>query len=88
VGSTTTLLRRKSMASVSGSGYPPSSLSPFAKRGVVQHERREHSSIAKFCESVYHLPAMAARDADAATDDLMSAFDFEQVPRPYADFVP
>ncbi len=63
-------------------------ISPFAKKGVVQHERRELSSIAKFCEGVFNLPTMSGRDADAATDDLMSAFDFEQVPRPYADFVP
>jgi hypothetical protein len=31
---------------------------------------------------------MTARDADPETDDLMSAFDFGQSPRPYSDFVP
>jgi phospholipase C len=63
-------------------------ISPFAKRGVVQHERREFSSIAKFCERIFNLPVMTQRDADPATDDLMSAFDFGQAPRPYSDFVP
>ena len=63
-------------------------ISPFAKRGVVQHERREHASIAKFCERLFGLPTMTTRDADPATDDLMSALDFTQAPRPYSDFVP
>jgi hypothetical protein len=31
---------------------------------------------------------MTACDADPATDDLMSAFDFGQSPRPHFDFVP
>jgi phospholipase C len=62
-------------------------ISPFAKKGVIQHELREHSSIAKFCEQVFSLTAMTARDASASTDDLMSAFDFTQAPRPFSDFV-
>jgi phospholipase C len=70
-----------------GFRVPAIIISPFAKKGVVQHERREHSSIAKFCERVFNLPAMTARDADPATDDLMSALDLGQAPRPYSDFV-
>ncbi len=70
-----------------GFRVPAIIISPFAKRGVVQHERREHASIAKFCERIFGLPAMTARDADPATDDLMSALDFTQAPRPYSDFV-
>jgi len=77
---------------VDGFGFgfrvPAIIISPFAKRGVVQHERREFSSIAKFCERIFNLPTMTARDADPETDDLMSAFDFGQTPRPYSDFVP
>ena len=77
---------------VDGFGFgfrvPAIIISPFAKRGVVQHERREFSSIAKFCELVFKLPTMTARDADPETDDLMSALDFTQTPRPYSDFVP
>ena len=52
----------------------------------MQHERREHSSIAKFCERIFGLPTMTTRDTDPETDDLMSAFDFGQAPRPYSDF--
>ena len=77
---------------VDGFGFgfrvPAIIISPFAKRGTVQHERRSFSSIAKFCEQIFHLPAMTSRDADPDTDDLMSAFDFEQTPRPYSDFIP
>jgi phospholipase C len=71
-----------------GFRVPAIIISPFAKQGVVQHDRREFSSIAKFCERVFNLPAMTARDGDPATDDLMSAFDFAQAPRPYSDFMP
>ena len=60
-------------------------VSPFVKKGVVQHEVREFSSIARFCEGIYGLPALSTRDA--AGDDFMSAFDFAQS-RPYSDFVP
>jgi phospholipase C len=71
-----------------GMRVPAIIISPFAKQGVVQHERREHSSIAKFCERIFNLPSMTMRDEDPDTDDLMSAFDFDQAPRPYSDFVP
>ncbi|HVR85132.1 MAG TPA: alkaline phosphatase family protein [Planctomycetota bacterium] len=63
-------------------------ISPFVKKGIVQHELREHSSIAKFCEKIFGLASMTDRDGSDATDDLMSAFDFTQTPRPYSDFVP
>lgn len=71
-----------------GFRVPAIIISPFAKRGLVQHDRREFASIAKFCERIFGLPSMQARDADTATDDLMSAFDFAQTPRPYSEFVP
>ena len=41
----------------------------------------------KFCEKIFGLPAMTARDGSASLDDLMSAFDFTQAPRPYSEFV-
>ena len=59
-------------------------VSPYAKKGVVQHTVRSFESIIRFTEKVYGLPAMTARDAQA--DDFMDAFDFEQAPRPYSDF--
>jgi len=61
-------------------------VSPYVKKGIVQHQVREHSSIAAFCEKVFGLPAMTARDA--AADNLMDAFDFGQIPRPFSDFTP
>ncbi|MEZ0230161.1 MAG: alkaline phosphatase family protein [Planctomycetota bacterium] len=62
-------------------------ISPYAKKGVVQHDVREFSSISKFIERIYGLPAMTNRDADPAIDDLMKTLDVEQTPRPYSDFV-
>ena len=60
-------------------------VSPYAKRGVVDHTTYDHSSILRLCERIFNLPAMTARDA--AADDMTSgAFDFTQPPRPYADF--
>jgi phospholipase C len=61
-------------------------ISPYARKGIVQHAVREHSSICAFAEKVYGLPAMTARDAQ--TDDMTSALDMTQTPRPYSDFVP
>ncbi len=52
----------------------------------MQHQVRSFDSILKFCERIYGLPAMNARDASA--DDFMDAFDFTQPPRPYSDFFP
>lgn len=63
-------------------------ISPFAKKGVIQHELREHCSIAKFVEKTFRLPSMNARDGSTTTDDLSSAIDVTQAPRPYSDFVP
>lgn len=61
-------------------------VSPFARRGLVQSALRDHSSIARFCESIFGLTPMNGRDGSA--DDLLSAFDLTQAPRPYSDFVP
>jgi phospholipase C len=59
-------------------------VSPYAKKGYVDHTQYEHSSICKFAESLFDLPAMTSRDA--AASDMMNAFDFTQKPRPYSDF--
>jgi phospholipase C len=61
-------------------------IGPFARKNVVDHTVLELSSIVRFCEEIYGLPTMTARDA--AADDFMGAFDFEQPPRPYSDFQP
>jgi phospholipase C len=59
-------------------------LSPYARRGYVDHTTYEFSSILRFCEVTFGLPPMTVRDA--AADDMTGAFDFGQAPRPYSEF--
>jgi len=49
-------------------------VSPFAKRHYVSHEVSDHTSILKFIETLFNLPALTRRDANA--HDLMDFFDF------------
>jgi phospholipase C len=67
---------------VFGPGFrvPALLVSPYAKRGVVDHTQLEHTSMLKFIETNWGLPALGTRDAGA--NDLRSAFDFGQPPRP------
>src|SRR5262249_48668145 len=61
-------------------------VSPFAKKGFVDHTQLEHSSLCKFAESLFGLPAMTARDA--AAKGMMEASDFKQTPRKFSEFKP
>jgi phospholipase C len=54
--------------------------SPFAKRGAIDHDLMEFSSVLRFIEQVFGLPALTDRDRNS--DDMLSAFDFSQHPRP------
>jgi phospholipase C len=67
-----------------GPRVPCTIISPYAKKGFVDHTLYEHSSLCKFAETVFGLPAMSARDAQSA--DMTNAFDFTQPPRSFADF--
>lgn len=58
-----------------GFRVPFIAISPFAKPHFVSHLTHDHTSILKFIESKYNLPALTARDANA--DDLSDIFDFE-----------
>ena len=49
-------------------------ISPYAKRGFVSHTVYDHTSILRFIETRYGLPALTARDANATP--LMDFFDF------------
>jgi phospholipase C len=60
-------------------------VSPYARRGVVDHTTYEFSSVVRFCERMFGLPTMSSRDA-AADDMTQGAFDFGQPPRPFSDF--
>lgn len=55
-------------------------ISPFAKSGSISHAVLEHSSVLKFVETRYKLPALTARDGMA--DDMLDSFDFNQQPLP------
>ena len=51
-------------------------ISPFAKKGVIAHHVYDHTSITRFIEARFELPAMSARDANAEVPWEM--FDFSK----------
>jgi phospholipase C len=53
-------------------------VSPFAKPGFLYSERTEFSSVLKFIETNWDLPALT--DRDKASPDMTSVFDFNQAP--------
>jgi phospholipase C len=55
-------------------------ISPFARRGLVSHELGEFSSVLRFIEDNWGLRQLTHRDREATP--LLSAFDFDQEPRP------
>lgn len=57
-----------------GSRVPALVISPFAKRGFVDHTEYDTTSILKFIEKRFNLKPFADRDANA--NDLSNAFDF------------
>ena len=63
-----------------GPRVPTIVISPFAKPGAIDHDVMEFSSVLRFIEQVFELPALTERDR--AADDMLSAFDFSQAPRP------
>lgn len=57
-------------------------VSPWAKRNYVSHVQHQHTSILRFIELMYNLPALTARDANS--DALLDMFDFCTHPAPVA----
>jgi len=57
-------------------------ISPYARAGTVVHTQYEFSSVLKFIESRFSLPALGTRDV--AASDMTDAFDFTQSPLPPA----
>jgi phospholipase C len=49
-------------------------LSPWARPGYVSHEAHDHTSMLRFIEALFDLPALTARDANASA--LFDLFDF------------
>jgi phospholipase C len=54
----------------------PIPLSPFSKKGYVSHHVYDHTSILRFIETRFDLPALTRRDANA--DPLLELFDFRK----------
>ncbi|MCA1646210.1 MAG: acid phosphatase [Chloroflexi bacterium] len=59
-----------------GLRVPTIVISPFARKGYVDHTQYDTTSILRLIENRWNLPPLAARDA--ATADLSNAFDFSQ----------
>jgi len=59
-----------------GSRVPAIVISPFARRGFVDHTEYDTSSILKLMEDRWGLPPVAERDAKSG--NLLTAFDFSQ----------
>jgi len=53
-------------------------VSPYAKKGYVGHTTYDHTSILRFIEAKFKVPALSSRDANA--DPLMDLFDFTNAP--------
>jgi len=63
-----------------GVRVPFIAISPWARRHHVSHAEQDHTSITRFIEAVFGLPALTARDANA--DGLLGLFDFSCAPQP------
>ena len=63
-----------------GVRVPFVAISPWARRHFVSHVQKEHTSITRFIEAVFDLPALTARDANS--DALLDMFDFACPPGP------
>jgi phospholipase C len=55
-------------------------LSPYAKKNYISKMLHSHISLLKFCESIFSLPPLNQRDANA--DNMSDCFDFTQSPQP------
>ena len=54
-------------------------VSPYARRNFVSHEVHSHTSILRFIETKFGLPALTARDANS--DAMLDLFDFASPPQ-------
>ncbi|MDQ1480877.1 MAG: hypothetical protein QOI44_1738, partial [Actinomycetota bacterium] len=59
-----------------GFRVPALLVSPYARRGLIDHTRLEHASMLKFIEDNWKVAPLSARDARA--NDFLSAFDFRR----------
>jgi phospholipase C len=61
-----------------GFRVPVTVISPFAKKSYVSHHVYDHTSITRFIEAKFKVPALTRRDANA--DPMMDFFDFANPP--------
>jgi len=59
-----------------GTRVPAVIISPYAKKGYIDHTSYETVSILKFIEERWDLPSLSSRDA--AANNILNAFDFSQ----------
>jgi phospholipase C len=62
-------------------------ISPYARKGYVDHTQYEYGSILKFIEETFNLPPLGPTShgyTDTRANSLVDAFDFTQAPQPYA----
>ena len=62
-----------------GFRVPAILVSAYARKGHIDHTQLDHTSLLKFIESNWSIPALAQRDSKA--NNLTSAFDFTSAPR-------
>lgn len=67
-----------------GVRVPMMVISPYAKHGYISHVQYESTSVAKFIESVFGLPALGV--ADTRANNLDDCFDFTQQPNTFTPF--
>lgn len=53
-------------------------VSPFARNGFISKVQHSHVSMLRFCETVFHIPAI--NDRDGKSSDMMDCFDFKKPP--------
>jgi phospholipase C len=61
-----------------GPRVPAIIISPWARPGFVDHTTYEFASVLHFIETIFNVPPMTSRDANAS--DMLRAFDFNQQP--------
>jgi phospholipase C len=68
-----------------GPRVPVLLVSPYAKKGYIDHTQLDFTSMLKFIEQNWNIAPLAERDAQA--NNFLSAFDFTQTPR-QANYLP
>ena len=63
-----------------GPRVPAMVISPWARSGLIDHDQMDFASVLRFIETIFNVPPLTTRDAQA--NDMLSAFDFRASPQP------